>query len=119
MSTHIDEPIAEASDYVLRATLVGPDGITPIEPDVVSEILYSVRDVATGTMIKTDEDCTSGLSAGGAFALDLDVDDTGVLGTGEMELRLVTFKITHSAGRKRNQEVTYYVDNMQDVPTAP
>jgi hypothetical protein len=31
----------------------------------------------------------------------------------------MTFKITHSGGRVRYQEVTFYVDNMQDAPHVP
>jgi len=117
MSTHIEEPVQEGSDFELTAILYGPDGVTPVGNDVVTEVLMTIRDVAGGVLIDTDRDVTSGLDIDGNFATLLTADDNAVIeGSGEHQLRLLTFKITHSGGRKRNQEITYYLDNLQDAP---
>jgi hypothetical protein len=116
MSTHIEEPIAENSDYQYSAIFVGPDGITPVDDDVIEEILLTIRDTASGTFIVRDEDVTDGMGSGGAFSVPITANmNAAIEDSGEKQLRLMTFKITHSAGKKRNQEVTYFLDSMQDV----
>lgn len=124
MSTHLETPIAENSDFTFKAMLVGEDGVTPLEPDdVVEGITMVLRDVAGGVLIEAGRDVLSGLTAVVTdplgdynFATALTADDNrAVEGSGEMQLRLITLKVTHSAGKKRNQEFTYYLDAMQDV----
>jgi hypothetical protein len=122
MTTHIDEFPTEGSDYQLQALLVGPDGVTPIDPGVVTEILMTLRDVASATLIVTDQNVTSALGAvvgGFNFRLDMLAAWMREYGTDEEQLRVATFKITHSAGKKRNQEVSFYVDQLTDVDTTP
>jgi hypothetical protein len=124
MSTHLETPIAENSDFVFKAMLVGEDGETPLEPDdVVEGITMSIRDVTGAIMIATNRDVLEGLTevvtdpAGDYnFATGLTAEDNRVIaGSGEMQLRLITLKVTHSGGKKRNQEFTYHLDAMQDV----
>lgn len=126
MSTHIEEPIAEGSDYPFRCLLVDEDG-EAVDVDAISEILMTIRDLESGTVIETDVDVTDGLLPDPLddpdvnFQINIAAEWNVSLGTPppEMQLRLLTFKITHSGGRKRNQEVTYNLDAMQDVPTEP
>jgi hypothetical protein len=124
MSTHIETPIAENSDFTLKLMLVGEDGETPLEEDgVVTAITMSLRDITGGVMIATDRDVLSGLTAVVTdpvgdynFATPLTAEDNRVIeGSGELQLRLITLKVTHSGGKKRNQEFTYHLDAMQDV----
>lgn len=119
MSTHIETPVAEGSDYQYSALFVGPDGVTPVEDGVIDEILLTIRDRASGTIIVEDEDVTDGLEGSGVFKFRITAEwNRSITGSGENQLRLMTFKITHSgSARKRNQEVTYYLDNMQDIET--
>ena len=125
MSTHLEPPVAENSDFDFRALLVGEDGATPIDPDVVEEILMVIRDVTGGVLITaTPRDVTAQLGslisdpAGDYnFSVALTAVDNRVIeGSGENQIRLITLMVTHSAGRKRNQEFTYNLDAMQDVP---
>lgn len=120
MSTHIEDEVAENSDFPFTCTFVGEDGSTPVGSDVVSEILMTIRDVTGDELIVPDRNVTSGLDVDGNFETLLTAADNKVIeGSGEKQLRLITFKITHSGTRKRNQEFTYYVDAMQDVPDTP
>src|SRR5689334_22046886 len=113
MSTHIEDPVAEDSDYLYTTTFVGPDGVTPIGDGVIEEVLLTIRDTASATLILEDEDVTSGVGSGGAFSRIISAaENAAIEGSGEKQLRLMTFKITHSGGRKRNQEVTYYLDSI-------
>lgn len=124
MSTHLETPIAENSDFMFKALLVGEDGVTPLEPDdVVEEIEMVLRDVTGGVLIEPGRDVLAGLTAVVTdpagdynFATPLTAEDNRAIeGSGEMQLRLITLKVTHSAGKKRNQEFTYHLDAMQDV----
>lgn len=116
MSTHIEELVAESSDFQLEALLVGPDGVTPVGNDVVSEILMTIRDTASATFLTEDRDVTADLDIAGNFSTWLSAaDNVAVPTSGRNQLRLVTLKVTHSGGKKRNQEITYYLENMQDV----
>lgn len=124
MSTHIEELVAENSDFQFRALLVGEDGKTPVDADdVVEEILLTLRDVTGGVLIREDDDVTADFGAvvvdeDGDYNFDtlLSAEDNRVIeGSGEKQLRLITLKVTHSSGRKRNQEFTYHLDAMQDV----
>jgi hypothetical protein len=128
MSTHIETLVAENSDFPFRALLVGEDGSTPVDEDgIVTEILMTLRDVAGGVLLAEDEDVTDGLTAvvtdpagNYNFTVQLTAAYNKVItGSGEHQLRLLTLKVTHSAGLKRNQEFTYYVDAMQDVADTP
>jgi hypothetical protein len=116
MSTHIEDLVAEGSDFQLEALLVGPDGITPVGNDVVTEILMTIRDTASATFIAEDRNVTSALDINGNFSTQLSAaDNVAVPTSGKNQLRLITLKVTHSGGKKRNQEITYYLENMQDV----
>jgi hypothetical protein len=128
MSTHIETPIAENSDFHFRVLLVGEDGSTPVDEDgVVTAILMSIRDVTGGVLLATDRNVTTGLTAVVTdplgdynFSTPLTAADNKVVsGSGEKQLRLITLKVTHSSGKKRNQEFTYYLDAMQDVADTP
>lgn len=129
MSTHLEEEAPENSDVPLVALLVGPDGSSPIDPDVVSSIEMTIRDVTSGTIIEDALEVVSSLGSvvdlGGEigevnFQFDLTPEHVKAIeGSGEKQLRLVTFKITHSGGKVRNQEITFYVDAMQDVEDLP
>ena len=124
MSTHLEPPVAENSDFNFKALLVGEDGSTPVdEDDVVTAITMTIRDVTGGVVLVEDRNVLPGLTAvvtdpagNYNFSTPITAEDNRVVaGSGEMQLRLITLKVTHSAGKKRNQEFTYHLDAMQDV----
>lgn len=115
-TTTIDEPVAEASDYVLTATLVGPDETTPIEPAAVASILATLWDIESGAAVFTGRDVTASLSSGGAFAMPLTDDDLACVGTKDMQRRRLTLKTTQTNGKVRYQAVRFSIENMLNVP---
>jgi hypothetical protein len=119
--THIEDLFAEASDTFIVGILVGEDGETPIDPDIVTAITATLRDKeladqdAPEALIFEDRDVLSALQGDGTFRLPLSAADTVAIGDVERQLRLLTLTYVHSAGKIRHQEITFFVDQMQDV----
>lgn len=113
--TVIDDPLAEASDYLVDAVLYGPDGTTPLEPAAVSEILATLRDVESNATIFVDRDVTANLSSGGVFEMPLTHDDLAATVSRRFQRRLLTLKMTQTNGKTRNQEIKFSVENLTDV----
>ena len=117
-TTTIDEPVGEASDYILTATLVGPDETTPIEPAAVASITATLWDLENGAAVPGFENrnVTSSLSAGGVFEMPLTDDDLLCFGTEPMQRRRLTLKTTQTNGKVRYQAVRFSIENMLNVP---
>ena len=114
--TDISTPLAEESDYEVVATLVGPDGTTPVEPAAVTSILADLRDLETGEMIFSDEIVTASLSAGGEFNMPLEAEHLEATVTKRFQKRLLTLHILQTNGKKRKHAIQFVIENLQDVP---
>lgn len=117
-TTTIDEPLAEASDYLLTGTLVGPDGTTAIEPDAITSITATLWDLESGALAPGvwPRDVTGSLSAGGAFSMPVTDDDLACVGAETTQRRRLTVKITQTNGKIRYQAVRFSIENMLNVP---
>jgi hypothetical protein len=115
-TTTIDEPVAEASDYIARATLVGDDETTPIEPTAVTSILATLWDVESAAVVFADRNVTAFLTTGGAFAMPLLAADLACVGTEATQRRRLTIKTTQTNGKVRFQAVRFSIENMLNVP---
>lgn len=113
--TDITDVLAEESDYQLTATLVGPDGTTPVEPAAVQALTATLRDLDSGAAIYTDRDVRSGLGAGGAFVMNITAEDNESTSTRRFQRRLLTLKITQTDGKMRKHVIRYVVENLADV----
>lgn len=112
-TTTIDDPVAESSDYLVTGTLVGPDGVTPVDPSAVQSITASLSDIENaGAAIFANRDVTSSLGPLGAFSMVLTAADNDAIGDLPMQRRRLTLRIVQTNGRTRYQAVRFSVENM-------
>jgi hypothetical protein len=121
MAYIIEELFSEASDEIIAATIVGEDGVTPIDSDIVTALQMWLREKETAdeTVIVADRDVLSQMGDNGALRLELIPADLVAVGTEERQMRLVTLKITHSGGKVKYLEIVFHLDAMQDAPQPP
>lgn len=117
--TTIETPLAEQSDYVVTGTLVGPDGVTPVEPSAVSTLTATLRSadpgVGAGTVIFSNRDVKSYLAALGVFEMPLLYSDLTAIGDRPLQDRLLTLKLVQTNGKRRNQVIAFKLENFVDV----
>jgi len=114
--TEIAEPLAEESDYEVTATLVGPDGITPVQPEAVQSITATLRDLELNEIIGTpDDDVTSSLGPDGEFVMPLSAAQLESTLDRRFQRRLLTLKITQTNGKLRKHAIRFVIENLQDV----
>lgn len=116
------QAIPEGSSRRYSATLTDVDGVT-LTPGQVSSIRFSLRDarsnaVVNGRYRQEVRNANGGtLNSAGLFALVLNPQDTVAIGTSHFQLRRATFEVTYVSGVE-NHEVTFYVENLKDIPGA-
>jgi hypothetical protein len=114
--TEFNEPLAEESDYELTATLVGPDGTTPVQPAAIQSITADLRDLETGEMIFEDEIVTSSLGTDGEFVMPLEAEYLTSTVAKRFQKRQLTLHILQTNQKKRKHAIKFVVENLQDVP---
>ena len=113
----IAEPLAEGSDYLVEATLVGPDGETPVEPGAVATITATLRSLeGGGVLIFENRDVLAYLGSGGEFSMPLTNTDTvTIAGEPRFQRRQLTIEMVQTNGKARNHAVRFAVENLVDV----
>lgn len=114
--TEITEPLAEESDYEVVATLVGPDGVTPVEPAAIQSITADLRDLELNELIFENEDVTSALGPGGEFIMPLEAEHLVSTIDRRFQRRLLTLNILQTNTKKRRHVIRFVVENLQDAP---
>lgn len=122
MAQHIDELFEEESDAIIQTVIVGEDGVTPIDSDIVTDLHMWMRDKEADpeVFLVDGRDVLSQLGPDGLLRLEMEADDmVATVGGGEKQLRLITLRFQHSGGKVKYEEITFYLDAMQDAPQPP
>jgi hypothetical protein len=109
----IDTALSEISDYEVTATVVGPDGVTPVQPAAASTLTATLISLEPGEgVIFANRDAISYLGADGAFVMPIPYSDLTLTGTARMQKRLLTLKLVQTNGKRRTQGVKFSVENI-------
>lgn len=116
------QAIPEGSSRRYSATLQDLDGVA-LQSGQVSSILFSLRDARSNQVINGRDrievrNANGGTFVAGAFAMTFNPSDTVAVGTSRYQKRRAVFQVTFSAGVE-NHEVTFYVENLHDLPNQP
>lgn len=111
----IADPLTEESDYLVNATLNGPDGVTPVDVSAVAEIMATLRNLEDDSFVFEDRNVTSSLGVDGAFSMPLNADDLETTLVKRFQRRLLTLKLTQTNGKRRNHAIKFVVENLADV----
>lgn len=111
--TQIDTALTENSDYLVTATLVGPDGSTPVEPSAVSTLTAKMISLEPGGgTVFSGMDVKPYLSAGGVFEMPLSASYITAPGSGRMQKRLLLLDLVQTNNKRRVQPIQLWVENI-------
>lgn len=111
--TEVDTAVAEQSDYEAVATVVGVDGVTPVQPTAAATLTATLISLEPGGgVIFADRDAIAYLGTDGAFAMPIPYTDLGLSGTARMQKRLLTLKLVQTNGKRRVQGLKFSVENI-------
>lgn len=112
----IREPINERSTRTISVPFTNAAG-APITDGLVTAITATVRDVASGTLIRDEQSvlgANGGTLSGGTLTLLLSQADTQAIGSAALQPRVLTLDLRTSTLRI-TEEISYLVRAMADI----
>lgn len=113
-------PVNERSTCVVTVPFLDEAG-APLAAVVVSTLTATLRDVASGTLIRTAQNvknANGGVLTDGLLTLTLGGADTAIVGTAlSLEQRLLTVDLVALGGARLTEEILFAVRAMQDITT--
>lgn len=111
--TEIDTAVSELSDYEVTATVVGPDGVTPVQPSAVNTLTATLISLEpAGGTIFADRNAKPYLATGGVFVMPIPYSDLELTGSRRMEKRQLILKLVQTNGVRRVQAIKFSVENV-------
>jgi len=113
------DPINERSSRTLNIPLADQDGAA-LEAATVSTLTASLRDVASGTLIRTAQNvknANGGTLTDGLLRLVLSPTDTQAIGTASLQPRLLTLDLLTVTSLRITEEIQFVVRSLVDITT--
>lgn len=112
-------PINERSTRTLTIPLTDQAG-APLDAATVATVTASLRDLASGTLIRTAQNVQNtngGTLTDGELRLVLSPTDTQAIGTASLQPRLLTLDLVTVNGLRITEEIHYLVRALVDITT--
>lgn len=116
-----EQAIPEGSTRLYSCTFVDTTG-TAIPLVAISTLKLTIVDITSGTVLRNQTDVKNANggtvhATTGAFTYTMQGVDVKIIGSGTHEKRLATFELAYASGIE-NHEVSYYVENLEQITTA-